>query len=47
MSLLSLPLSSLDFESSYFAVNWRFLLNLRERHREARAPNVLIYYRFL
>ena len=43
--ILSLPLSELDFERSYIAINWSYLFNLRERMRDFTAPNLLIYYR--
>jgi hypothetical protein len=39
-------LSEVNTETSFFAVNWRFLFNLRVRNRDYRAPNFLVYYAF-
>jgi hypothetical protein len=41
-----LPIAALNRDTSYFALNWRFLFNLRVRSRDYRAPNLLIYYAF-
>lgn len=43
--ILNIPLSELDSERSYIAINWSYLFNLRERMRDFTAPNLLIYYR--
>ena len=42
----SYPLSSIIRETSYLALNWRYLFNLRVRNRDFRAPNLLTYYSF-
>ena len=40
------PLSSIARETSYLALTWRYLFNLRVRNRDYRAPNLLTYYAF-
>ena len=42
----SYPLSSIIRETSYLALTWRYLFNLRVRNRDYRAPNLLTYYAF-
>ena len=42
----SYPLSCILRETSYLALTWRFLFNLRVRNRDYRAPNLLTYYAF-
>ena len=44
--VLRLPLSEVDCEKSFIAINWIYLFNLRERLRDYRSPNMLMYYRF-
>jgi hypothetical protein len=45
-SLLDEPLAALDIDKSYFAINWVYLINFKQRQRDYRAPNVLVYYKF-
>ena len=35
----------MDLSACYFAINWMFLFNVRERCRDSRAPNLLVYYK--
>ena len=45
-SVLDLAFSEVDLTKSYLGVSWLYLFNLRERMRDFRAPNVLIYINF-
>ena len=45
-SVLDLAFSEVDLTKSYLGVSWLYLFNLRERMRDFRAPNLLIYINF-
>jgi hypothetical protein len=45
-SVLDLPFSEVDLTKTYLAISWLYLFNLKERMRDFRAPNILIYVNF-
>jgi len=45
-SVLDLPFSEIDLTKTYLGISWLYLFNLRERMRDFRAPNILIYVNF-
>jgi hypothetical protein len=45
-SVLDLPFSEVDLTKTYLAISWLYLFNLKERMRDFRAPNILIYLNF-
>lgn len=45
-ALLEMPLSELDHEKSFIAINWVYLMNITQKIINSKHPNILAYYKF-